>query len=368
MVDKATKEKLLDLIRKSREQELLFLRTVRDAAILAGEQVQDKRLDFLDHPPDVEATPFMVDFLISLALGPVASAVINSFVSRGLKGILRNRGLAFEETTSKIVLLEKTLYVPEHIVDQKKAEYNLWTRFAERIQKIGEVGVDVAAKRLQQPKTVQGNNNLVGDTASVAVRRAAMSFVRLHQPVVILIHEHYKNLVETGEFNFEPEVFIRFQNNNIKFPKNIKSKTNNEIEKRLSLFFEACIWLLHFTESGGINKQLTEVETHRVGGGPSMGLKHTSEEDYTVTTTILSTKRPVVVYWLNRFPHPEGDGRESFLSYYSNNSHLASSKSEVEQKALKDLQNWFGYIESGMVNLQKLGVDGLEIFGPVKPK
>jgi hypothetical protein len=374
MVNKEIKAQLLDLIRKSREQELLFLRTIRDAAILAGEQVQDKRLDLLENPPDVDSGSFLMDFLIALALGPGASLAIKAFTTRGMRAILRNRGLEFDENDQIILSVEKTLYLPEglarNLLDERKKEFELWTKVAKGIEQVGEVGVDVAAKRIQSADTAKGTKPLTGDTASVAVRRAALSFVRLQEPVVVLVHEHYKDIVESGEFDFTPKIFIKFLENNIKFPEAIKTKTNSELEQSLSLFFEACIWLLHFSESGGINEQLIETETAIVA--TDTDLRGLPRNTVLRTVTRLSSKRPIVSYWIRRFPHPDGDGRESFLQYFVNKNKGKKATEDVFFEevflAISDLQDWFANIEKGIVSLQQLGVVGLEVLGPAKPK
>ena len=367
MADKdKTQAVLLDLIRKSREQELLFLHTIRDAAILAGEQVQDKRLDLLENPPDVDANSFLTDFLIALALGPGVGLVIKAVTARGMRAILRNRSLNFDVTDEGIKAAE-TVYAPKteilarNLLDKRKKEFELWTKMAEDIEK---VGVDVTIERLKRVTTTGKSNSLGGDTASVAIRRAALSFVRLQEPVVVLIHEHYKDQVQSGDFDFTAETFISFLTNNLKFSDPIKAKANSELERSLSLFFEACIWLLHFAQSGGISQQATETETIKTGGGPSAAHRQLEEfEEETITTVTLSAKRPIVKYWLSRFPHPAGDGVESFAEYS-----IKRDVANYPDNAIEDLLKWFKDIEKGIVNLQQLGVVGLEVLGPVKIK
>ncbi len=390
--DKLQTQLLLDLIRNSREQELLFLQTVRDAAILAGEQVQDKRLDFLEAPPDTSASDVLIDFLISLALGPVASAVVKSFTERGMRAILRNRGVVFVPTVGislktfideaekvsggLLAITDSGIRNAENLIDGagtlvqnltnvQKKEFELWRKFAEDTL---NVGVDVAKGRLidkataPDKPTVPDSKVPGGDTASVAVRRAALAFVRLQEPAVRRVYEHYEEQVRSGDFQFTPKTFITFLENNLKFSSSIKDETNSELETALSLFFEACIWLLHFGSATGIFEQVSEDVPGLASYGP-----------YSVPTGIRNVKfrpeRHIVNYWLSRFPHPDGNGRESFFFYSIRHGQLGSGGTELADQAIADLLKWFGDIDARLTPLQKrLNASGLDILGPVNLK
>ena len=68
--------RLLSRIAESCARQEYFISSVVDAAHLAIEQVQDKRLESVRSGPKVTAGDFFTDIVIGIALGPVAQRVL----------------------------------------------------------------------------------------------------------------------------------------------------------------------------------------------------------------------------------------------------------------------------------------------------
>jgi hypothetical protein len=84
----------------------------------------------------------------------------------------------------------------------------------------------------------------------------------------------------------------------------------NEAEEReLSLFFEACIWLLHFGGSGGITSRATDEVPSLSSYGPY------GVQTGPATHRELRPDKAIVQYWIARLPHPKGKGGISFVQY-----------------------------------------------------
>jgi hypothetical protein len=332
----AEDDPLVALIRDAREQQLLFLRTVRDAAMLAGEQVQDMRNALLQDPPGVSATSFLVDVLLTIAMGPVASALISGGVKRGVRWILRDRSassrsglITVEErpslltpvTDRSIGLAQQTFngkstFDPKDLMNVRSTASRLWREYAVKLAestaaaKSGQAvigAVSSATKKLIPPAGTAGRipagTTGGGDTATVAVRRAALAFVRLQEAAVVRIHEHYVEQATKATLTFTPEVFRKFLEDNVAFER--RHELNEEMEKRLSFFFEACIWLMHFGSAATIG---TASRERQVGAG-IWGTKWVER----------FASRRLVDYLARRFPHPaDRTGTQSFFEYHVN--------------------------------------------------
>ena len=314
-----SKDGIVAQLRREKEQQRLFLRTVEQAAVLAGEQVQDVRLDLLEDPPPVSTAPILLDILLQLALGPLAGLAIRKFADVGVDAILaarvgsakRNGVFALAPFTSASLEKAETAFLAQSIQTQadllmKKDKLDYWKEFAGDVQGVARDIVQDKAKSaiagdnadLALPGVRQG-----GDTASVAVRRAALTFTRLQEPVIELVFAQYESRVQSETISNE-DLFaiVRFL-----FKLGLKratdsGKSNVEIERRLSLFFEACIWKLHFR---AIVDTYTHIEPH---GDYQHRIERGREKRRKV---VVSPK--LLRYWLLRLPHHEGNGTESYF-------------------------------------------------------
>jgi hypothetical protein len=376
----------LSLIERERIQQLLFLQTIRDAAILAGEQVQDVRLNLLENPPGVSVSDLFMDALISLALGPAASFAIKAAVNRGTRAILASRNAVGKKngiyaitpfTSASIArsrrdFLEQKL---EELIDPKAKSVELWKTFAGDV--LG-VPVDIAKRTARQAarksgKQPRAGDGKGGDTASVAIRRAALAFSRLQELAVVRVFKEYEGQARADAadiellLNLNNYLSIELPLSRVQVPEQQRPARsarepigNEEIERELSLFFEACIWVLHFGGQEAIRQRV--VTTYQRLSPVRLG-------PYFETVTVLHTDNPIVRYWIDRFPHNKGNGIDSFLLHVERSGHSTSAIDE----ALLDLLAWFGDVEAGIAGINKKlqdfgGTPIMEVRGPIKPK
>jgi len=60
---------------------------------LAASQVQDKRIELLEQGPEISADQFLLDFVLSLAFGPIATRLVGAITKRLFTRMLRSRTL-----------------------------------------------------------------------------------------------------------------------------------------------------------------------------------------------------------------------------------------------------------------------------------
>ena len=81
------------VIQQARDRDLLFV-AVRDAATLAGKQVQDVCLRLIGKPPPPDSDSFLMDVLISLALGPAVAPLIRRTCTKAVPFAVPKRQLS----------------------------------------------------------------------------------------------------------------------------------------------------------------------------------------------------------------------------------------------------------------------------------
>jgi hypothetical protein len=381
----------LSLIEQERIQQLLFLQTVRDAAVLAGEQVQDVRLDLLEKPPGVSVSGIFMEALISLALGSAASFAIKFFVNRGARGILAARGAVSKKngvhvvvpSTSASMAQSKKDFLDqelEDLVEAKTKRIELWKIFAVNV--VTKLAVRAVRKSDEQPP----GGDREGDTASVAIRRAALSFARLQELAVHRVFKEYEDQVraDTADIDLllslinyftqtlplsrlpEPDRPERRPTRPAREPvSNEEPDSNEDIERKLSLFFEACIWVLHFGGQQAIRKKFESTYTLPAEflDSPTRLVMPRQE------ITVLDIDSPLVKYWIHRFPHNKGNGTDSFVFHVIRRGNIHTPRDQ----SLRDLLSWFADVETGIAGIQKKlqsfgGPAIMDVLGPIKPR
>jgi hypothetical protein len=186
----ATRTLVLAGMGRERAQQLRYIQTIRDAAMLAGEQVQDVRLDLMENPPNASTHGVFIDILLSLALGPVSSAAIKQLTSVGTRAVLSLR-FPLAKKNGVFSLVPYTidgLKTAQRFVDQRRRidlaaqreHYEYWSKIAEHVGgSIKETTQERILREGAKPQSKVG-----GDSASVAVRRAALSFARLQERAI----------------------------------------------------------------------------------------------------------------------------------------------------------------------------------------
>lgn len=83
---------LLHASSHARRQTEAYFDTIAHAAILAANQVQDKRLDFVEQPPSIQGSDLFFEVLLGIALeSSVAGAIIRSVTKRIFERVLATR-------------------------------------------------------------------------------------------------------------------------------------------------------------------------------------------------------------------------------------------------------------------------------------
>jgi hypothetical protein len=372
---KGVRDATLRMIADERDAQLLLLHTYRDATTLAGEQVQDKRLDLLEDPPDVSATEVLLDALISLAVTRVTQLPIRALTTRWIRSMTGIRaavatkngqfGVGSLTSTSfeaaRRIILDDAV---ENLVDPSREEFEYYKKFVEDVADPLEAlarqkATSLAKKRASQARPTGQDG---GDTASVAVRRAALTWARLQEGASDRSFAALRDQVATAredkrgdrDVGYIRQLVLRLWE---KREQATARLSNGDVEDILSRLFEAAIWVRHF---GGVDAIVAP-----------------PRRDYlsTVYSTVyvpdfgtrLTVPEKLATYWLHRFRHPLGDGTKSFIEQQQ--SSKPQSFVTPRESALNDLLKWMRMLEREMnLTERRLSDFGFDVLGPVKPK
>lgn len=292
----------LTLLSESKANDLLYVHTVRDAAMLAGEQVQDTRLTVLEKPPATESdSHVLIDVLVSLALSPAAEFLLQFVTESAVGLLLAKRKLAegggidvsdFEGDTVKGVGTVADAF----LVRESKAR-ELWN---ERATDSVLVARDVVIEKVTTAaeRNAAQLNDVVkpaaGDTASVTVRRCAMGFARQQERATSRAHDALSARVSQGLVDAEAADLLKgvltSTGQRVSSPDPAGSDL---VERRMSLLFEATIWALHLQATSLLPKY----------GGEFKGM------------AMAAGSVPLFDYLIRRFPHDKGTAGLSFLAF-----------------------------------------------------
>jgi hypothetical protein len=343
----------MSLVQQARDRDLLFVNTVRDAATLAGEQVQDVRLKLLEDPPPAESNSSLMDVFISLALGTGASALIRTISTRAVAFVVAKRQLSAALDTAGLnaaVGLTQATTLADRFLQRNDAVRTLWTRYAE--QSLGVV-ITQSQANLRKAGTPPSAVPLEGDTASVAIRRAAYAHARIHELAAMRTYDGLVAHLRSGTVT--PDAAKQLS---ALLEKNIdRDRDDQAFEKGLSLLFEASIWVLHVGDAVSAPK---------------------SKWNYLVMPAKYSK---LFGYFIRRFPHDKGNGYDNFLSHTTRTLGPSWKGHEplwqtgnmgtlgIDDQAKVDLLHWFETLRAG-TELARTAFEGIgyENLGPVKPK
>jgi hypothetical protein len=344
------RETVLRSLERERSAQLLYVDTLRDAATLAGEQVQDVRLDLIDNPPKASTDGIFLDILVALALGPVATAGIRQFANVGTRAVLSLRSAASRKNGGYSIVpftldgLRSALQFVERTealeLARDKAMYERWAKITSDVLGTSK---SVLEDRLKGGAGRVADPDVGADTASVAVRRAAYAFARMQERTVEAFFAAYLTQVRSERITIDELLALNKVLTKLAVRRApVKPTSNEEFERELSTFFEACIWLLHFGEKGGIAREATEERSASTNYGP-YGILTSRDR-----VRDLRPDRPIVRYWTARLTHPDGKG--SFLAHESKGAKVTSIHRE---RAASALLIWFVELEDNMKTVQQ---------------
>ncbi len=274
-----TKIELLQAVATARRLQRMYWDTIGDAAILAVNQVQDKRIEFLRKGPDVTATDLFLDIFLAVAaqfggvaLGRVTDSLINRVLrTRTALGLITARSQLGGAVVQKQRKLEK-----EGLVDVLLRKHEASKLYDDVVFETIELGKDfvgsvvkaVNKKHKARKKAARIPQPSPNDSGSVALLKSVSSVVRRQQAFDDLLLDHFELEVAHAP-RFEPEDYRESMEALQAYTKPLLEPENSlaEIRELYALHFEAGLWVsfvdfkgFTFTTDGGSGQFFLEVK------------------------------------------------------------------------------------------------------------
>lgn len=252
-------------IRKAKAARLEGLQAIVDGAILAVEQVQDKRIDLMEKGPEVTIDEIIFDFLLGLAVGQVGKSlktITDSIAKQLADSVVEYGSLAKNKKFASVLgsaielsdaeKFEKLFGNSATITPRVIRDYNQAVRefIAENIGNDLEIATQRSLSTVEIPKSLRDATTqaITGRTAkevrleptdspSVAMLSAAQAFVSKQRYIQTLAHDGMEIIVLSGLANPKELDEIR---------KNVTLKpleaSYEAIRDRNKMLFEAIMW------------------------------------------------------------------------------------------------------------------------------
>lgn len=287
-------------IRAARAARLEGLQAVVDGAVLAVEQVQDKRIELLEKGPEVKVEDTVFDLFIGLALGQAGVALktctdsIAGELARAAaryaklarkKDILKSLGTdALPRDAAAFEALFRNASADRRVTASQVKDYAtavrsfVGTRVGAALDSAGEKSLGIVKSGL--PKTGGKRVDLEDtDTPSVAILAAAQSFMSTQRLAQTLFHDALEVVVLTTPCD-KSELDEMAQD---MAPARLDA-TYAQIRDRHKMLFEAVLWWRLFDISAGATLRRRWFLS---GAAPMLDLG--------------GAPAPLVRYWLHRF-------------------------------------------------------------------
>jgi hypothetical protein len=289
-----SKEDVIFLIRWSAQIDIERIQAIVDGAILAAEQVQDKRIDLLEQGPEVAATDLIFDALVTFVLeSSLIGIAARTAAHKIITPLLRKVGavalmphpnirreylgmLEFARKFGKYATAQIRDANPELRDDLKS--YHSFIRAITRADGHiieGIVGIAKAANEMNAPQTPM---LIPGDSPGVAVLKAAQSYASSHRTAITMVHAQLEMaaLATTDATALKKiadmaEILPLEQDLSV-------------LRGRYALLYEAAIWAMLYGLVDG-----SQIRSNRglIGGGRNVKLANVGE--------------PLLRYWEARF-------------------------------------------------------------------
>ena len=255
-------EQAIAFIQHSVDYQLERLQFFVDSALLAVEQVQDKRIELLEHPPEKEVTIYDVFFdMVFLycwqakVVEPIIKKATKSIVSQLLKRraiynmLPRSEigadiiGNSIRESNSKQII---DLIIRDHVLKDEKFTSKEFEMFSNEVvdfvKKAPDNVLSAGKKGYDQYKKIKQAKPLgYSDTPSVAVLNAAQSYMRNHR-LALKIHQteiiKLLRAIQIEKVPLTKDVLNQF----LLFFKWDEIKDYEGIREKYKLIFEGVIW------------------------------------------------------------------------------------------------------------------------------
>jgi hypothetical protein len=303
-------------IRVSEARQLESVHVITDAAILAAEQVQDKRLEVLEKGPEVSGFDIFLEFALTFVLeSNLIGKSLKLFTKHLVSPRIQAKRLAIEATKTiqeidsiigrnTIELIERGLE-NQTFLRSEIHSLNRWVKIL-AVLDAGEGGVDAVLKaaRAAHSKEKSGRDPLAGlepsDTAGVTILDLAQVHASEQRVAIRTEHAWFEFLLRTGSVT--PEQIYRMLQ--WKAPERSPPSEDNtspetsglhkgdiapvslgEMKDRWKRYFELLIWTLLLSEHSLTGKSAT-----------------TPRQRFTLNDYV----QPVLIrYWLKRFLDPK---------------------------------------------------------------
>ncbi len=287
-------------------RQLEYIQTIMDGAVLAAEQVQDKRLEMLEQVPDVSASQIFIDFALTFILeSPLAGKILHMMTQKLLLPRLRGWVMAKENALIEIKsqLPRDFLYAGQKITayispQQRSAlgelakEIKKLHRYAEILHQTGpEQGpypylvafIKAVREAYKTSSTLPSQNLEASDTPGVSILDLAQSYVSTQRLSILVEQSMFELWIRTGRLSIK-DTYQRFSWETIE--KDGKVASLSEIKDRHKRYFELLIWTLLLYDHSFTGKQVT-----------------TPRQSFTLSTDYVPFR--LSQYWLKRFINPE---------------------------------------------------------------
>ncbi|HXG95494.1 MAG TPA: hypothetical protein VNJ06_00120 [Gemmatimonadales bacterium] len=291
-------EETTALIRQSAIRQIECAQTIMDGAILAAEQVQDKRLELLEQGPEVSGFDVFIDFALTFILeSPLAGKIFQTITTKMLLPRVRANQVAQAKALRVLALKPGArlpggfLAVPERIVASQLAKrvkdlhkferllietgseegpYPYMVAFAKAMKQAGEKERRPAP--LLEPS----------DTPGVAILDLAQQHLSKERLAIQIEHSMFELWVRTGQMSVE-EARNTVQRESIEASGKLFSLA--EIKDRFKRHFELLIWTFLLYERPLTGKAIT-----------------TPRQTFTLTGYVQPS---LIAYWMKRFIDPD---------------------------------------------------------------
>ena len=267
------KEDLVAQIHQSASIQSERIQAIVDGAILAVEQVQDKRIDLLEQGPEVTISDVIFDVFLSVCLIGVGKALvpITESIARELAQTASYYGQI--QASGKVTGLAKALrYAAIAVTADFKEEYQVGTITPEEVQKYNryvreiltlaaeekaEKAVKMGIEKVKEHKSLTHAVDLEPtDTPGVAILNAAQSYASNQRAAITVHHAGFEAAVRS-DANSETLELIR---------KAVTWPALNEeiivIRDKHKMLFEAVIWAQLFGLDKNPNIKRTSFQAH----------------------------------------------------------------------------------------------------------
>jgi hypothetical protein len=291
-------EEALAFVRQSSARQLELAQAVMDGAILAAEQVQNKRLEILELGPEVTGFDILLDFALTFALeSPLAGKILRSLTMKMLLPRLRANQLARERALRVIALPRGAKVTPGNLASPVRVAASQLARSIEDLRRFERLLFETGSQEGRYPYLVgfiKATREALNkerrlppafepsDTPGVAILDLAQSHLSRQRLSIQVEQAMFELWVRTGQMSII-EVYQQLSWDSLDVDG--RGFSLAEVKDSYKRYFELLIWALLLYERPFTGKFVT-----------------TPRQSFTLRGYVQSS---LIEYWLRRFLNPE---------------------------------------------------------------